>query len=145
MRSGGTVRPRTTLARKGRTSSARVGPPKASSSTPSAGMLPRRQLVDGVDQRAHVIDRGLGQDAVAQVEDVPGATRRLVEDGGGARADLRDGCEQRRRVEVPLYRDVVAEARPRGVEVDAPVEADHVAARGAQGLEEPGRPGTEVD
>src|SRR5215468_7217452 len=113
MRSGGTGRPRSTLARNGRTSSIEVGPPNVISRTasysgmrfkttdehrwtqiPAAPHFPRRfggnalhhlclsvficgsaaQLVHRVDQRAYVIDRRLGQDAVAEVEDVPRTT-----------------------------------------------------------------------
>jgi len=44
--------------------------------------------VDDVDQRAHVIDRRLLVDAVAQVEDVAGPARRLPEDALHLAADL---------------------------------------------------------
>src|SRR5262249_42427922 len=97
------------------------------------------------DQGAHVVDRGLGQDAVPEVEDVTGTTGGLTEDGGRARPDGRDRGEQRQRVEVALHGHVVADARPGGVEVDPPVDPDHVAAGGAHAFEQAGGAGAEVD
>ena len=45
-----------------------------------------------------VLDRGVGQDAVAQVEDVPGPTRSLVEDPSRAALGGIPRSEQRRRI-----------------------------------------------
>src|SRR5262249_22164780 len=72
--------------------------------------LCRREFVYGVDQGSYVIDGGLGQDAVAQVEDVARASGGLAEDGGGAGSDLGHGGEEGGGVEVPLHRDLVPEA-----------------------------------
>src|SRR5262249_39271968 len=91
-----------------------------------ASALRGGELVYGVDQGSYVIDGGLGQDAVAQVEDVARASGGLAEDGGGAGSDLGHGGEEGGGVEVPLHRDLVPEAVPGDVEVDAPVDADHV-------------------
>src|SRR5262245_38826750 len=116
MRSAGIDRPRVTFARNGRISSGRVGPPKAIRRTASARAVtpsPARQLVDGVDERADVFDRRLGQDPVPEIEDVARPARGLAEDRGRLRADLGDGCEEDERVEVSLDGDVVADACPR--------------------------------
>ena len=40
--------------------------------------------MDRFDQRDNVVDRSLGQDAVAEIEDVPGTVRGLIEDRAGA-------------------------------------------------------------
>ena len=92
--------------------------------------------MDHLHERLRVIDRGLGQDAVAQIEDVAGPSRRLSEDGLDATAQLGQRREEGRGIEVALHRDVVTQARPPGVEVDAPVEPDDVAARGALAFED---------
>ena len=84
--------------------------------TGPAGGSALRQFMDGVDERPDVVDRGSGEDAVAEVEDV-------ARPAGGLRRGSRRACapdlggrgEQRGGVEVALDRDVVADAaaRPR--------------------------------
>src|SRR5438094_857122 len=98
-------------------------------STPTARRPPASAM------HADVIDRRLWQDAVPEVEEVAGPPRRLPEDGRGVRPDLADRAEKYRRVEVALDRDVVTEPRPGRVQIDAPVEANHVPARRAHRLE----------
>ena len=73
---------------------------------------------------------------MAEVEDVTGTAPRAVEDVLHARADIRRLREKHGGVEVPLHRDVVADGGPARVEVNAPVEPDHVAARRAHEREQ---------
>ena len=119
-------RPRVTFSRNGRISSGRVGPPKAISRTASrhpASAAARRELVHGVDQRAHVVDRRLGQDAVAEVEDVARAVPPPARGWRPRGARISGiGASSAVGIEVALHGDVVAEPRPGRVEVDAPVE-----------------------
>ena len=68
-----------------------------------------------------------------------------VEDVLHALADVRGLREQDGRIEVALHGDVVAHGRPARVQIDAPVEADHVAAGGAHRGQERRRAGAEVD
>ena len=82
---------------------------------------------------------------MAQIEDVAGPAGRAIEDGLHAAADVRGLRQEHHRVEVPLHRDVVAHGRPRGVEIDAPVQADHVAARRPHVRQERRGAGAEVD
>src|SRR5258705_8173660 len=97
-----------------------------------------------IHDRPHSRYVGLGKDTVAEVENVPGP-------GGGAPEDARDltvalgsRSEQRRRVEVPLDR-AIPNPRPCRVERYAPVDADHVAARGREILEKGRRARAEVN
>ena len=83
--------------------------------------------MDQIHHRAHVLDGRLLMDAVAQVEDVPGATGRAVKDRLHALADERRRREQHGGIEVALDGDVVSDGGPAGGEIDAPVETDHVA------------------
>src|ERR1700739_4427722 len=127
-------RPAVTRSRKGQTSARLVGPPKPiritapyGASTVIAFRSPRSLLahfVHGVDQRAHVIDRRFGQDAVAEVEDMAGAAGRPVENQADAPANLGDTSEERDRIEVALHANPISNARPRLAKVDAPVEPD---------------------
>src|SRR6266446_4379360 len=86
-------------------------------------------LVDHVDERLHVIDGRVGQDAVAEVEDVARAAAGAAQDVGNPLADVRGLRHQHDGIEVALHRDVVTDGGPRGVELDPPVQADHAAAR----------------
>src|SRR5262245_15304410 len=103
------------------------------------------ELMDGVDQRADVVDRGPGQDTVAEVEDVAGPALGARENHARSPPDLGGRGEERGRVEIPLDADVGAEPPPALSEIDAPVEPDDVPARLAERLEKPGGPGSEVD
>ena len=67
--------------------------------------------MDGVHEGADVIDRGVGQDAVAQVEDVARSAAGAGEDQRGATANLGRGCQQRGGIEVPLHGHSGAEPR----------------------------------
>src|SRR5262249_43147497 len=48
-----------------------------------------RHLVDHVDERLHVVDGRVGQDAMAEVEDVAGAAAGAAQDIGDPLADVR--------------------------------------------------------
>ncbi len=61
----------------------------------------------------------------------PGRRRRPAQHVGGVTLDLVGRPKQHRGVEVALNGDTVAELVPGAVEVDPPVEADDVAAGGA--------------
>src|SRR5437588_1741063 len=105
--------------------------------------LPPAEFVHGLDESDDVVDRSLRQYAVAEVEDVAGAVRGLVENDSGASAyDVGRG-EERDGVEV-AHDDHVAETRPSLVEADAPVEADNVAARLLHQLKKSGSARAEV-
>src|SRR5262249_20705560 len=83
--------------------------------------LPLRQLMDGVDERPHVIDRGPREDAVAEVEDVADAPVGLLEDRRRPTPDLGGWCEQGGGTQVPLDPDAGPEPSPALPELDAPV------------------------
>ena len=142
-------RPRVTLSRKGRISSGRVGPPKAISRTASAGIThaPRADSSCTASTSARTWSTGVsGRTPCPRLKMCPGrprglrrgSRRRAAGSPGSARAARPGrGCPARRRR---------ARARAQaGVEIDAPVEADDVAARVAHALEQPGGAGAEVD
>ena len=74
-----------------------------------------------------------------------GAALRPAQDVASVPLDLGGRPEQRRRVEVALDGDVVAELAASAVEIDAPVEADDVAAGGVHLGEHAGAAPDEVD
>jgi predicted DCC family thiol-disulfide oxidoreductase YuxK len=69
------------------------------------GCTPIRDRVHQVDQGDDVVHRGLGEDAVPEVEDVAGSAPGLVEDPTGPALDLGPRREQGDRVEVALDAD----------------------------------------
>src|SRR2546428_7290669 len=68
------------------------------------------QFVYVVDQGKHMIDRGLGQYAVAQIEDMSGAASCLFENSAYALADVRQVGEEHGRIEIPLHAHAPARA-----------------------------------
>src|SRR3989449_8251037 len=69
-----------------------------------------RQVVDDVHEGPDVLDGRPGQDAVSEIEDVARPAGRAVEDVFHALTDVRRLGEEHRRIEVPLHRDVRAQA-----------------------------------
>src|SRR5438445_64735 len=110
------------------------------SSTGTAS-APMHQLHHGLQR----FDRRIGEDAVAEVEDVAGPAPGAAEDVAHSRLERGARSEQRRGVQVPLDRLRRADALPRRVQRDAPIDADHVAARRREVLEEARGAGAEVD
>lgn len=82
-----------------------------------------------VDEGPGVFDRGFGEHAVAEIEDVAGAAGGLVEDFPGAAADLVGVGQQHRGIEIALDRFIVADGSPGVVQPDPPIDADHGPAR----------------
>src|SRR4029077_12100810 len=90
----------------------------------------------GVDQELQVLDAGVGRDTVAEVEDVPRAAAGSAQDVARALAHEPGRTEQQGRLEVALNAAVMADARPRLVQVDAPVQRDYVGASASDRLEQ---------
>src|SRR5215213_2872018 len=84
---------------------------------------PTRILVHKLSQPSNIINRRLGQDAVAQVEDMTGPAGGAIENGGSALLDPRPGRKQRHRVEVALHGQARPKLRPGVVELGAPIHA----------------------
>ena len=53
-----------------------------------------RQFMDGLHQRFGMANRRVGQDPVPEIENMPGPSRRLVQDAFGLPADLRNVSEE---------------------------------------------------
>src|ERR1022692_3354091 len=100
--------------------------------------------MDRINQCHRVIDRRVGEDSVTEIKDVTRTAGSLIEDGLRAIADFGDLSEQRDRIEIALHRNIVTETRPRLREIDAPVEADHIAASLAHQLEQIAGDGSEM-
>ena len=81
-----------------------------------------------LDDGFYVIDGSLGENAVAEIEDMAGSARGLVEHGLHPALDLAAGSEEDGGVEVPLDSPVATYFFPAVGEVDPPVEANDVAA-----------------
>jgi len=102
-------------------------------------------LVHILDEEADVLDRRVRQDAVAEVEDVPGATGSLVEDLLGLASQVVTGSEERGRVEVALDGAIGADCRPGVGQCDTPVDADHIGTGGGEQGQEASRASAEED
>ena len=81
--------------------------------------------MDGVHKRGGSLGRRCGQDPMAQIEDVAHLPRSF-EYVGHAFFQLRARQKQRQRIEVSLNCYVVSQNPSRLVDVDSPVEPDHV-------------------
>ena len=68
----------------------------------------RRRLigVDEVDESKDMVNRGLGQDAVAEVENMSGLPGVLIEDSPGLEFELGERCKQGDWVKVSLNVDL---------------------------------------
>src|ERR1035437_1065091 len=88
---------------------------------------------------------GVGDDAVAEVEDVAGASYGLGEDFGDAGSEDLFGGEESDGVEVALDGDGVVEGAPGLIKRSAPVEAEDVAGGLAHGGQDRCGVDTEVD
>src|SRR5205814_9815047 len=62
-----------------------------------------------------------------------------------AHPDLRKWCEQYSRIEIALHSRAVADVHPSLVDIDAPIDAHHIAARCVQFAEESRTAGSKVN
>src|SRR5438105_13074876 len=97
-------------------------------SSPRFGLVERPcgALVDQLDQALKGLDRSVRKDAVAEVEDMPGAARCSTEHRQRFRLNCPPRRETHSRIEVALDGDVEADPLPRFVERNPPVHADDV-------------------
>ena len=96
--------------------------PEAGTRTPDSGGI----FLHEASQVLHIVDWGFGEDAVAEIEDVAGASGGAAENVFGARLQFLPVGEEQNRIEIALHGALVIEASPAFVERDAPVEADDV-------------------
>src|SRR5262249_26694885 len=87
---------------------------------------------------------GVRKHAVAEIEDVAGTAACAAEDIERPGLDALPGAQQGRRVEVALN-TAVADLGPGAVELDAPVDADYVAAGRGHVPKQRGSAGAEMD
>ena len=67
-------------------------------------------------------------DAVSQVENMPRTTADLIDNSFGPPANFGFIGQQHQRIEVALYRSLVADRSPGVVEPHAPIDANHLPA-----------------
>src|SRR4051812_11577741 len=92
-----------------------------------------------------MVDGSLREDAVPEVEDMPGSSLGLVQDPPGLALDLRNRCQQYGRIEVPLDTHALTEPLPGAVELNAPIEADDRTTRVSLELQQRGSVGPKVN
>src|SRR5260370_28051826 len=105
----------------------------------------RSERAHHLDHGFHILHRGLRQDTVSEVEDVAGARAGALQQIGDGQLELGQWREEDGGIEVALDRRAVADVHPGLVDVDPPIDAEHVAAGGMQLAEEPGGAGAEVN
>ncbi len=103
------------------------------------------EFADDLNDSLDVLDWRLGQNAVSEIDDVPGPCAGSAQKIGNLGAKLRQGCEKRDRIQIALNGGTVADVHPRLVDIDAPVDADDIAAGGVQFAEKSARTRTEVN
>jgi len=79
-------------------------------------------------QSFEMLERGLRQHAVAEVEDVPRPAARRLDHPASAILYYWPGPEQKRRIEVALDPPVVANRAPGFPQVNPPIDADDITA-----------------
>src|SRR5216683_7939729 len=98
-----------------------------------------------LDQRLDVFERAVREYAVAEVEDVAGATGRAPEHASRPTDHALGGSEQDGWVQVALHAQVVADSRPTLIQFDTPVERDDFRAASCDQVEQPCGRGPEMD
>src|SRR5216110_425307 len=126
--------------RYGSTSSILSGPPYAITKT--ASRAPSSAMHE-IHYGAHRRDIGLGQYPMSEIEDVAGPTGGALQDVPDLARSFTIGGKQGGGLQIALDR-AIADTRPRRIERDAPVDADHIAAGGCEILEKRRGAGAEV-
>src|SRR5208337_150604 len=88
----------------------------------------RRVLADEIAERFHIVHRSFRKNAVAEIEDVAGASAGLAQNVLGPRSKFLPIGEEEHRIEIALHCAFETEASPSLVERNAPVEADDFSA-----------------
>src|SRR5271165_2954397 len=128
-------------------SSSASGVPCASSSTAVRSLMAvhRRVFPDELYYLLHVFDRCIGDNAVAEVEDMSGAAPCLIEDLAYSPADQLRLGEQCDGVEIALHCARIIEVTPRCIERNPPVKPEDVRPGLAHGRQQARRVHAEVD
>ena len=101
--------------------------------------------MDHIHQCPDVFDGSLGQNSMAEIEDVAGPAGRLLKDAACLTLDLRYVGEQDDGIEIALHGDLGTESCPGSRKVDAPVEPDHRTAGVALQFQKRSRIGAEMN
>ena len=107
--------------------------------------IPSRVFMHKINQRGDVLNRSVLQDTVTQIENVAGFAFDPVENPGRLGFDLGNRSKKNHRVQITLHGDVAAQLRPSRGQVDAPINADNIAAGGFEQRQHIGRAGAEMD
>src|SRR5271165_2932969 len=109
-------------------SSSASGVPCASSSTAVRSLMAvhRRVFPDELHYLLHIFDRCIGNNAVAEVEDMSGAAPCLIKDLAYPFADELGPGEQCDGVEIALHRARIIKVTPRRIERNPPVKPEDV-------------------
>ena len=83
--------------------------------------------MNGVDQRDGVVDWRLLQDAVPEIEDMPGSAGGLIENVFSSPRDFFWSGQQGSRIQVTLHGPLMSHGSPSLVEPNAPINADNCA------------------
>src|SRR5262245_11430734 len=107
--------------------------------------LSRLELTHDFHDSLHILHRSLRENAVAEVEYVAGTGSGALQKIRHVQLQLREGCKQDGWIQIALDRRAVADVHPRLVDVDAPVNSEHIAAGCMQLAEKAGSAGAEVN
>ena len=91
--------------------------------------LPLTEFMNHVDRRLNMLDRCGRQDAMAQIEDMSVTAAGTTQNVFDASLDFMERGIQRDGVEVALDGAIIADHRPGLIEMDPPINADHVPTR----------------
>src|SRR5712691_1529907 len=99
----------------------------------------------GLDERLKILERAAWEHTVTEVEDVTRPARREPEHAARTLDNTLGGPEEDRPVQVALHTPVVADPLPSLIQVDTPVERDHVRAGLRDQIQQPRGRGSEMN
>ena len=74
----------------------------------------------------HILDRSVGQNPVAQIEDVPGPCAGLIQDSFHPLPDIGQARIEHGGIQIPLYSHLIAQTCPGLVQLDVRVQPDNI-------------------
>ena len=93
------------------------------------GVCRLTHLLHSIHERDHIFDWSFRQDAVAQIEDVPGPSARLFENRFSLRAKMISIGEESYGIEIAHHAHVMTDTLPSFVESHTPIKPNNIAAR----------------
>src|SRR4030042_2585305 len=83
-------------------------------------------LMNRFDQRSYIFDRCVRKDAMSEIEDVTRSTSNAIKNSLNLLLNQIPRSQQNNRIEVSLYRHVIANTGPSLPDIHAPIHPNHI-------------------